>query len=266
MTPLLPTRRQAMAVLGSAAAAGLCTPARAQDTGGDPLGTLQWPDVRRAFLGQEAFRFDERVLVRAPRFAEDAMNVPVLIDATALGPSVRRIVMVADRNPIRQVLEYRPHRMQPRLAFRFKLQQASAMRALVQTGDGMWHVGSTLIEASGGGCTLPGASRADGSWSSTLGQVQAQVLRDFLDQGHARLRLRVMHPMDTGLVSGIPAYYIERLQATDPAGELLFEIALFEPVSENPLLTFDFPGAAPASLHITGRDTSAFRIDARVRS
>lgn len=236
------------------------------DTGGDPLGTLQWPGVRHDFLGKDPFEFDDKIVVRGPKFAEDAMNVPVQVDASAYAGRVQRIVVVVDRNPIRQVLDLEPGRMQPRVAFRFKLQQASPVRALVLLNDGVWRVGSTMVEAAGGGCTVPGASRADGSWSTTLGQVQAQVVKDFLGRGHGRLRLRVMHPMDTGLVAGIPAYYIENLQATGPDGQVWWKVALFEPVSENPLLTFDFAEPPPAHLRVSGRDNGGVKIDAEVRS
>ena len=238
----------------------------AQDTGNDPLGTLQWPGVRKEFLGQDPFEFDSSIEVRTPSFAEDAMNVPVLVDASAYTGRVKRIVIVVDRNPIRKVLDFEPLNVLPRLAFRFKLQQASAIRALVQLNDGSWRVGSNKVDASGGGCTLPGATRSDGSWTATLGQVHAQVIRDFLGNGHSRLRVRVMHPMDTGLVSGLPAYYLEKLEVSGPDENALLRIQLFEPVSENPLLTFDLPANVPALLNITGRDNSALRIQAQVRT
>lgn len=240
--------------------------ARSQDTGGDPLGTLQWPGVRREFLGDARFEFDNAITVRTPSFAEDAMNVPVLVDATAYAGRVRRIVVVVDRNPIRKVLDFEPLEALPRLAFRFKLQQASAIRALVLLDDGSWRVGSGKVDASGGGCTLPGATRSDGSWTTTLGQVHAQLVRDFLGAGHSRLRVRVMHPMDTGLVNGLPAYYLEKLEVSGLDQKALLRIQLFEPVSENPLLTFDMPPKLPALLNITGRDNSALRIAAQVRT
>ena len=240
--------------------------AGAQDTGGDPLGTLQWPDVRRSFLGAQAFEFDERILVRGPKFADDAMNVPVSVDASAYAGQIERIVVVVDRNPIRKVLDFEPLLMAPKLAFRFRLQQASGVRAMVKLKDGRWRVGSTFVQASGGGCTVPGASRADGSWVQTLGQVHAQVVRDFLGKGHARLRLRVMHPMDTGLVDGIPAYHLDMLWADDEQGVTQWRLHLFEPVSENPLLTFDFDRLPPPVLHIHGRDMAGLKIETQVRT
>lgn len=268
--PPNPSRRRCLGAL--AATAGLALPttwhavALAQDTGGDPLGTLQWPGVRKEFLGSAPFQFDSAVVVRGPTFADDAMAVPIQVDATAYNGRVQRMLVAVDRNPIRQVLEFNPHRMQARLAFRFKLQQGSPVRALVLLDDGVWRVGSTFVEASGGGCTVPGGSRADGSWSRTLGQVQAQVIKDFLGTGQGRLRVRVMHPMDTGLVAGIPAYYLEDLRAQGPDGQLWWQLALFEPVSENPLLTFDFARPPPPTLRLSGRDNGGVKVAAEVRS
>lgn len=263
------SRRQCLGTLAAlppVVAASWLGVAQAQDTGGDPLGTLHWPSVRKAFLGSAPFQFDPAVVVRGPAFADDALAVPMQVDATAYNGRVQRILVVVDRNPIQQVLEFQPQRMQARLAFRFKLQQGSPVRAMVLLDDGIWRVGSTFVEASGGGCTVPGGSRTDGSWSRTLGQVQAQVVKDFLGNGHGRLRLRVMHPMDTGLVAGIPAYYLEQLQAQGPDGQLWWQLQLFEPVSENPLLTFDFAQTPPARLQVSGRDNGGVKVNAEVRS
>ena len=162
-------------------------------TGGDPLGSMQWPTLRKQYLGQAPMRFAPEVVVRGPTFADDAMNVPLQVDARALagtGGGVDRIQVVVDRNPVREVLVFEPLRALPMLAFRFRMEQASPVRALVRTRDGRWHVGGTWVQAAGGGCTVPGVTRADGSWSRTLGQVQARVFRNVLEGG-TRLRLRV---------------------------------------------------------------------------
>ena len=156
-----------------------------------------------------------------------------------------------------------PLRALPMLAFRFRMEQASPVRALVRTRDGRWHVGGTWVQAAGGGCTVPGITRADGSWSRTLGQVQARFFNNVIE-GSRRLRLRVMHPMDTGLVAGIPAFYIEQLELQDPGGQPWWRIALHEPVSENPLITFELPPQSPPAFRLTGRDNNGNRIDAEV--
>ena len=76
--------------------------AQADPTGGDPLGSMQWPGIRQSVVGQAPVRLAPEVLVRGPTFADDAMNVPVLIDARALatvGGGIDHMLVLADRNP-----------------------------------------------------------------------------------------------------------------------------------------------------------------------
>lgn len=261
----MPRRRQVL--VAAAGLAGLPL-AFAQDdqTGGDPLGSMQYPSLREQTIGKATARFSAAVIVKGPAFADDAMNVPLLVDARALntvGGGVARIRVAVDRNPVRQVLDFEPLRALPMLAFRIRMEQASPVRAFVQTKDGQWHVGSTWVQAAGGGCTVPGLTRADGSWSKTLGQVQARFFNNVLE-GSRRLRVRVMHPMDTGLVAGIPAFYIEDLQLVDGAGQAWWKLSLHEPVSENPIITFELPPQAVPGLRLVGRDNNGNRIDAEV--
>ena len=80
----------------------------------------------------------------------------------------------------------------------------------------------------------------------------------------SRLRVMVMHPMDTGLVSGIPAFYVNKLAVRDEQGRELLRLATFEPVSENPVFSFDFPGRVAGGLRLTGTDNNGNRIDGRI--
>ena len=232
---------------------------------GDPFKSFQWPDLKREYLGARArVVFDPRVKVLGPVFAEDPMNVPVTVSAEL--PGVQRLIVLVDRNPIRKVLELQPLAAQAAVSFRFKLEQASPVRALAMTADGVWHVGGTLIDSSGGGCTVAGGSRADGSWAQTLGQVSGKVYASALPGGSdaARLRVRIMHPMDTGLVSGIPAFFVSKLAVRDVNDRELLRIQTFEPVSENPVFSFDFAKAPPGPLRIVGVDNNGNRIDSKV--
>jgi sulfur-oxidizing protein SoxY len=192
-------------------------------------------------------QFSDAVVVKGPVFADDALNVPLMVDARALlaggGPRVARIRVVVDRNPIRHVLDFEPLRSLPVIAFRLRLEQASAVRALVQTEDGRWYAG--------------------GTWSQTLNQVQARLFGNVLE-GSQRLRVRIMHPMDTGLVAGIPAFHIDQLSLLDAADQPWWRLALHEPVSENPLITFELPRQRTGSLRLVGRDNNGNRIDAMV--
>lgn len=247
----------------------LTPPALAADdlTGGDPFGSMQWPDLRREFLTPDAsrVRFDDRVQVKGPAFAVDPMNVPISVSVAGL-TEVEQIVILVDRNPIRKVLEFEPLAgSRPSVAFRFKLEQASPVRAAVRTRDGVWHVGGALVDSVGGGCTVSGATRADGSWQRTLGQVSGRLF-DAVDprESGARLRLRVMHPMDTGLVGGVPAFFLRRLSVADASGTELLRMATFEPISENPVFSFDFIGRPEGPLQVRGTDNNGNRVEGRL--
>lgn len=229
---------------------------------GDPHQSRAWPELKREYLGAKANAvFDKRVEVQGPSFAEDPMNVPITVRVKGL-PDVQRVVVLVDRNPIRKVLEYQPVAALPVIGFRFKLEQASPVRAAVQTRDGLWHVGSTWVDSSGGGCTVNGASRNDGTWSQTLGQGQAKVYGQsaVIGDAAARLRLRVMHPMDTGLVGGVPAFFVNKLTVRDADGHELARLQTFEPVSENPVFSFDFATAPRVPLSIAGTDNNGNKI------
>lgn len=240
----------------------LCAFAAPDPFEGDPHQSRAWPELKREHLGANAkAAFDKRVEVQGPSFAEDPLNVPITVRIKGIA-DVQRIVVLVDRNPIRKVLEYQPVDALPVIGFRFKLEQASPVRAAVQTKSGQWFVGSTWVDSSGGGCTVNGASRTDGSWSQTLGQGQAKVYGQSaaIGEAGARLRLRVMHPMDTGLVGGVPAFFVNKLAVRDADGHELARLLTFEPVSENPVFSFDFAAPPRAPLSIAGSDNNGNKI------
>lgn len=122
----------------------------------DPVTSVMWDYYHERLLGGEAFVFDERVKLSAPPFAEDARQVPIQIDASAFDGQVVRMLAWAELNPIPQIFDFQPgEQVLPRLAIRIRVEQATPLRVAVLTRDGLWHVGSTQIDAAGGGCTAP---------------------------------------------------------------------------------------------------------------
>lgn len=222
----------------------------------DPMQSGMWDYHQKGLLGDPAvIRFDDRVLLRAPASAEDSLNVPLLVDATAI-PDVKRIVVSADYGPIPHILTYYPEQAQPKLALRFKIDQATAIRASVETHSGSWHVGSIYIDAAGGGCTAPAHAYASDDWEEKLGEVHGRLWA-----AAGRARVIVDHPMDTGLADGIPVFIIEDLSLERDDGTQLARLELAEPVNEDPAFTFYFAeGALPASVKVVGRDNNGNRI------
>lgn len=226
----------------------------------DPLGSARWLDMKRTFLSDATVEFDSRVKVIAPQTAENPMQVPVTIDATAL-PDVREVVVFADFNPILQILRFYPEGAGAFLGFRAKLQQSSPVRAAARTGDGVWHVGGTWVDTVGGGCTAPSAASGSKEWQQRLNEVSGRQWNEGPQSG--RVRLRVVHPMDTGLVAGIPAFHIEEIDFRDASGQRIMRVETFEPVSENPVFTLN-RGAVSGPVEAKGHDNNGNNFDARI--
>lgn len=235
-------------------------PASALAAAADPLASARWEETRRGVLGGTAAVFDAQVKVLAPANAENPTQVPVTVDATALA-DVAEVVVFADFNPIVEVLRFYPESAAALLGFRVKLQQSTPLRAAARGADGVWHVGGSWVNTVGGGCTAPSAAAASTAWQSRLNEVSGRQWQ--LGAERARLRLRVVHPMDTGLVAGTPSFHLDEIDVRNTKGQRLMRLRLFEPVAENPVFTIEYraPGEA---LVCTGSDNNGNRFSVRV--
>ena len=225
----------------------------------DPYRSGMWDYQQVNILGDpKVIRFDDRVVVRAPRSAEDAFEVPVLVDATAV-PDVEKIVLSVDYGPIPKILTFYPGDAEAKLSFRFKIDQATPVRASVMDKAGHWYVGGTEIDAAGGGCTAPAQAYADADWEAVLGEVRGRMWPE-----SGRLRLIVDHPMDTGLADGIPMFIVEDLKIEGPEGTMA-RVEMHEPVDEDPALTMYFkPGQLSHAVQVEARDNNGNEIEATV--
>ena len=212
----------------------VCSVATARDLPADPLGSVNWEYMANTFLPGGEIVFDQRVKVMGPDSAEDQFQVPITVDATALD-NVVEMVAIADLNPIPHILTMRPKQASAFLGFRVKLQQTTPIRVAARTSDGVWHVNGVIVDAAGGGCTAPAMAHGVEDWFKTLGHTRAIARRE--NAQTARVLFRMKHPMDTGLAAGIPLFHMSEMRIKSASGEVLAELELFEPVSENPTLT-----------------------------
>lgn len=226
----------------------------------DPVPSVMWAFYHKQLLADAPFVFDARVKLLAPPFAEDARQVPLEIDARAFKGNVVRILAWAELNPLPKIVDFQPKEgVLPWLALRIRIEQATPLRAAVLTDDGIWHVGSALIDAAGGGCTAPSVVRSQPGWEEHLGEV----LGGRYPRGEfSRVRVQVAHPMDNGLVSGIPEFFINHGQLRGQDDQVLAELELFPAVSENPNLAFDIEAPGPTRLVL--RDNSGNEFDAAI--
>lgn len=217
--------------------AGLIRPATGDAaTGGDPFDSGMWPVHRAEYLGTDAaWQQDPAMVVLAPHSAENSSHVPFLIDATALPGPVEQIVVTVDYSPFAHALTFRPGRARPFLGFGVKYEVAGALRASAKVGE-KWHVGAAWVSALGGGCSAPAAVHARPDWQQGFGQMLGQLW-----SGIGRLVVSIRHPQDTGLADGIPAHHLTELALFEASGAEIASLDLFEPLEENPALTFALP-------------------------
>lgn len=237
---------------------GLCgLPLLAAAVEGDPMPSVMWEYHHKRLLNGEPYVFDERVRLGVPPFAEDSRQVPVEVDARALPGRFDRLLLWAELNPIPHVLTLYPGvHLEPLLAVRIRIEQATPIRAALRDEQGVWHVGSAWIDAAGGGCTAPSVVRAQPGWEDRLGQVHGE----FYPKGeYSRVRLSVSHPMDNGLVGGIPEFYLDHAELRGPEGEVFARLDLFPAVSENPTFTFEVRGHPHTELWLHDNNGNEFQ-------
>lgn len=210
----------------------------------DPLQSVMWEYHHKGLLNGEPYVFDERVQVQVPPFAEDSRQVPIHVDARALGDEVVRIEAWADLNPIPRIFTFVPgDQVLPLVAIRIRVEQATPVRAAVLTRDGVWHVGSARVDAAGGGCTAP---------SEVIGGR-------FVRGDFSRLRLQVSHPMDNGLVGGIPEFFLNQAELRAADGQVLAALELYPAVAENPSLSLEVKGEQDTRLWLRDNNGNEFQ-------
>jgi len=220
----------------------------------DPLQSPMWTAHATTIFGDDPVRFDARVKLSFPQIAENQRSFPVALDARGL-EGVKRMVVLADLNPIPIAIDYRPLAAAPYVATRIKLDQRTPVRGAVQLANGQWLVSGGWVDAAGGGCSAPPLSRVRGDWADHLGEMRGEAWPTG-ETGTARLRVTIRHPMDTGFVANIPTYNIEELSVKSASGETMADMEIWASVAEDPAITI-MPHAAPGdALTVDARDSN----------
>ena len=225
----------------------------------DPLDSPLWDVTVANYLADYPIVFDDHVVVGLPPITEDQQQVPIMVDASKLG-SVDEAVVIADLSPFPMTLKVRPKLVPAVFALRMRIEQGTAIRAAVRK-DGKWHVGARYLDASGGGCSAPPAVEARIDWDN-IGQMRAELWREAQDQ--LRIRLRITHPMDTGLHKE-PAFFIQEVHFADADGVPLADMEVHEPIAANPVFTLQFAEPRRGDhIAVMARDNSGGEYRAKV--
>jgi len=225
----------------------------------DPFGSAVWADLVDTELAGMRVVYDNSLFLAIPERVEDAHNVPVLIKLTkALGP-ITEIALFAENNPIQTALRVYPHRPLQSVGFNIRLEQSTPVRAAVLDAEGVWYVASRRVSvAVPGGC-----SEVSPGVVSDIGEI---AVKQF-DRagGSSRLKVKINHPMHTGLASDedgetIPAYYVEKVAIEDARGPIA-DLVTWAALSSDPVFTLDIP-ERQQSVRVSATDSSGLDFEA----
>ncbi|SDX32447.1 quinoprotein dehydrogenase-associated SoxYZ-like carrier [Marinobacter mobilis] len=211
----------------------------------DPYSSPMWQYNIERYLGNvTSVVLDEQIRVEVPPFAENSSQVPLTVDLKDFSGTAREIVAWVDLNPIPHLFSLTPGPTPTTLlSLNFRVQQATTVRVAVLTDEGVWHLGSAYVDAAGGGCTAPSMTIANPDWEKNFGTIRGGA---FSRVEGVRYKFNVMHPMDSGMVSGVPVFHIENVIMRDSVSEEpLLTMTLSESAAENPMLVFELEQQAP---------------------
>ena len=173
---------------------------------------------------------------------ENAHEVSLVVNLPHYLHTMKAFVILVDNNPIQEVMRIQPHRRIEKVGTNIRLETTSPVRVVVLDSSNVWRVVSkNVIVLTPGGCSAP--SGIDHLKEADIGKM----LVNLYDRrsGSFRIKTKVLHPMDTGLVldvdgNVIPEYYIDQMEFSDEDG-LIAVIETFASLSTNPMVMLDLP-------------------------
>jgi sulfur-oxidizing protein SoxY len=206
------------------------------------------------------------VTIKAPYRPDDIRAVPFELDATFKdGRTVKSVTFVVDNNPspVAAAFTFGPGRDHVGLGIKFRLNQQSDVRGIVEASDGRLYMVSQLVKFPGGqaACSAPPSTPPEVS-AATMGNMK---LADVPSPSAAtsatpRVRLELSHPNHTGMVLDqitllyTPLKMVSALsvrQGDEPVFDMEGSIAL----NENPIVEFDFRRNGATQMTVSATDT-----------
>ena len=219
----------------------------------DPLATAVWQDILDIEFDGASVVYDDSLHLVVPDRVEEAFSVPVVMNFVETPYEVTEIALFAENNPFPTVARIFPQRPLNAVGFNIRLEQSTPVRVAAMDRDGVWHIVSREVHvASPGGCSGVGG----GGGALGLGEI---ATRQFVrPDGDSRLKVKIGHPMHTGLVldpfgDAIPEYYIEQVSVSDDRGQLA-NMQLTASVAADPVFMFELPDTQQ-SVRINATDT-----------
>ncbi len=213
------------------------------------------------------------VSMSVPTRPEDIRAVPFTVDAAFKdGRTIRSVTFLVDNNPspVIAAFKFPAGRDHVGLALKFRLNQGSDARAVVEASDGKLYMVHELIKFPGGqaACSAPPAT-PPAETAANMGKMklaEVTVPGATASSKTPRMRLEFSHPNHTGMVlDQITLLYtplkmvnsITVKQGDEPVFEMEGSIGL----NENPVIEFDFARSGTASMSIVATDTDGGRFE-----
>jgi sulfur-oxidizing protein SoxY len=232
-----------------------------------------WDELRPSIFGAKPV-LDGRdlVAIKAPTRPEDLRAVPFDVETKFRdGRTVKAIHMIVDNNPAPVVAQFKfgPGRERVALQIKFRLNQQSDVRAIVEASDGQLYMTQQLVKFAGGqaACAAPPSTPPD-EIAANMGKMRLADVPPAIavSQAFPRVRLDIAHPNHTGMVLDqqtllyTPLKMVNQLTVRQ-GEETVFEMEGSIGLNENPTIEFDYRqnGAGQLAVSMTDTDGAAFQ-------
>jgi len=202
--------------------------------------------IKNIHIGKDSnFLDDPAIRIIIQEEVEEAHEVSMVVKVPNHLKNTKNLLILVDNNPIQLVTKIFPSKAIKSVGFNIRMEQDSYVRAALLSKDNIWHVSSKkVIVKSPGGCSLPSCDPTKEICElNDLGKIVMQKYKR--SSGNWRLKFKINHPMDTGLVTDpssgkiVPEYYINWVHFSDKSGELA-KAQTFGALSADPTLILDF--------------------------
>ena len=202
--------------------------------------------LKDQYMGvDEEFKNNYNIRLIIQEEIEEAHEVSMVVKIPKELKYSKKILILVDNNPIQLVTKLYPKKPLKSIGFNIRMEQDSFVRAAVLDEKGIWNISSKKVNVkSPGGCSLPACDPTKNVCEpSELGKMMVQKYKR--SSGNWRLKFKINHPMDTGLVTDpssgkiIPEYYVNWVYFNDKNGELA-KAQTFGALSANPTFILDF--------------------------
>jgi len=210
----------------------------------------RWDDLKTSLFGTQTIVPDSPFIkLDAPSRAHDAAIVPITVHSTDPTQRIKKVHLLVDKNPapIAGVFSFEDAASDWRsFETRIRINEYTHVRAIAELEDGVLHMTSRFVKASGG-CSAPALADMEAAMARA-GKMKLFLSQLDEDSGPAPLQsavIKISHPNNSGMQfdqvsrNYIPAYFVHTI-AAEMNGKPLLKVETNFSLSENPVVRLDF--------------------------